>query len=243
MFPPAHRSAFGRMSRQRIARPLAVERDCWIGGSVRRSCLSALSLRKRLSSRLRGSRPPRGGAGARSVSVPGPDEPEPPPVPVWEEDLRAIERGEALVVGRAARAAMQDSVTWHGAYGHLAFEGRGVVHHPFRVREPKVKGNASPRSRSLSIHRTGIVPFLERTPSGDTPLSHIIIQLDEILNIVCDICVRGGRVPAGYRRSRARSVGAGCALRNRAGRFNLKPVGSRDPPFLESGPAAAGATP
>ena len=67
-----------------------------------------------------------------------------------------------------------DSVTWHGAYGHLAFEGRGVVHHPFRVSEPGFKGNASTRVESLSIHRIGTAPFLEPTSSDNMLLSYVI---------------------------------------------------------------------
>jgi hypothetical protein len=54
-------------------------RNCWRAGSVRRFSSSASSLRKRLSPRLRGSRPPGGGACPRSVPGPGPEEPGTPP--------------------------------------------------------------------------------------------------------------------------------------------------------------------
>src|SRR5262249_54709526 len=49
-------------------------------GGVRRFSWAVLSLRQRLSSRLIGSRPPRGGADVGSDSGPGPDEPGTPPL-------------------------------------------------------------------------------------------------------------------------------------------------------------------
>ena len=63
---------------------------------------------------------------------------------------------EALTLRLVTRVL--DSVTWHGAYGHLALEAHWIVHHPSESESRRSRRTRPPRFRSLSIHRTGVVP-------------------------------------------------------------------------------------